>query len=109
MDRMHQYATRSNPALLGFLNRSSEVRIFPGSPENQQFTRFLQVTKTSGVGFATITSPIFTARKPISSVRGVFEREPGSGIWWIGYEVNGKPKAMRRPLPAYRLLISLKR
>jgi len=27
-----------------------------------------------------------------SRVRGVFERDPGSGIWWIRYEVNGKPK-----------------
>jgi len=25
-------------------------------------------------------------------VRGVYEREQGSGIWWIRYEVEGKPK-----------------
>ena len=32
------------------------------------------------------------ARKTASKTRGVFEREPGSGIWWIRYQVDGKPK-----------------
>ncbi len=25
-------------------------------------------------------------------VRGVFEKEPGTGIWWIRYHVDGKPR-----------------
>jgi hypothetical protein len=25
-------------------------------------------------------------------MRGAYEREPGSGIWWIRYEVEGRPK-----------------
>jgi len=32
------------------------------------------------------------ARRATAKTRGVFEREPGSGIWWIRYEANGKPK-----------------
>jgi integrase len=32
------------------------------------------------------------AKKTPAKVRGVYEREPGSGIWWIRYEVEGKPK-----------------
>jgi site-specific recombinase XerD len=32
------------------------------------------------------------ARKSTSKTRGVYEREPGSGIWWIRYQVDGKPK-----------------
>jgi site-specific recombinase XerD len=32
------------------------------------------------------------ARKTPSKTRGVFERERGSGIWWIRYQVGGKPK-----------------
>jgi hypothetical protein len=32
------------------------------------------------------------ARRATAKIRGVFEREPGSGIWWIRYEANGKPK-----------------
>jgi len=29
------------------------------------------------------------AKKTPAKVRGVYEREPGSGIWWIRYEVEG--------------------
>ena len=32
------------------------------------------------------------AKKAPAKVRGVYEREQGSGIWWIRYEVEGKPK-----------------
>jgi len=32
------------------------------------------------------------AKKAPTKVRGVYEREQGSGIWWIRYEVEGKPK-----------------
>jgi integrase len=32
------------------------------------------------------------AKKTPGKVRGVFEREQGSGIWWIRYEVDGKPR-----------------
>ena len=32
------------------------------------------------------------AKKAPGKVRGVFERERGSGIWWIRYEVDGKPR-----------------
>jgi hypothetical protein len=32
------------------------------------------------------------AKKTPAKVRGVYEREPGSGTWWIRYEVEGKPK-----------------
>jgi hypothetical protein len=28
------------------------------------------------------------ARKTALRTRGVFKREPGSGIWWIRYEVD---------------------
>jgi len=31
-------------------------------------------------------------KKPPARVRGVYGRDPGSGIWWIRYEVEGKPK-----------------
>jgi DNA-binding transcriptional LysR family regulator len=32
------------------------------------------------------------AKKSPAKVRGVYEREQGSGIWWIRYEVEGKPR-----------------
>jgi hypothetical protein len=32
------------------------------------------------------------SKKAPAKVRGVYEREPGSGIWWIRYEVEGKPR-----------------
>src|ERR1700689_1061625 len=32
------------------------------------------------------------AKNAPARVRGVYEREQGSGIWWIRYEVEGKPK-----------------
>jgi integrase len=32
------------------------------------------------------------AKKAPGKVRGVYEREQGSGIWWIRYEVEGKPR-----------------
>jgi hypothetical protein len=31
-------------------------------------------------------------KKAPAKVRSVYEREPGSGIWWIRYEAEGKPK-----------------
>lgn len=32
------------------------------------------------------------AKRIAARVRGVFEKEPGSGIWWIRYQVDGKPR-----------------
>jgi hypothetical protein len=32
------------------------------------------------------------ANRTVAKVRGVFEKEPESGIWWIRYHVDGKPK-----------------
>jgi len=32
------------------------------------------------------------AKKAPAKVHGVYEREQGSGIWWIRYEVEGKTK-----------------
>ena len=32
------------------------------------------------------------ANRTVAKVRGVFEKEPGSGIWLIRYHVDGKPK-----------------
>ena len=32
------------------------------------------------------------ANRTVAKVRGVFEKDPGSGIWWIRYHVDGKPK-----------------
>jgi integrase len=32
------------------------------------------------------------SKKAPAKVRGIYEREPGSGIWWIRYEVEGKPR-----------------
>jgi hypothetical protein len=29
------------------------------------------------------------AKKEVRKVRGVFERQKGSGVWWINYYVNG--------------------
>jgi len=32
------------------------------------------------------------AKKAPGRVRGVYEREQGSGIWWSRFEVEGKPR-----------------
>jgi hypothetical protein len=49
-----------------------------------------------------MNSAEFMRRKPTSKVRGAFEREPGSGIWWIRYDVNGArigAEHLKRPPP----------
>jgi len=35
------------------------------------------------------------AKKTPAKMRGVYEREPASCVWWIRYEVEGKPKRER--------------
>jgi hypothetical protein len=41
----------------------------------------------------------FMPRKVVREERGIFEKEPGSGIWWIRYKIDGverREKAGRR-------------
>jgi hypothetical protein len=46
-------------------------------------------------------------RKPTAKATGVWEKEPGSGVWWIRYRAEGKlkrkqgraQKRRHRPLP----------